>query len=1196
MEQGSIAKSIFDRAKLPNDVLIRIWNLADTEQRGKLSETEFIIAMHLLASFRSGAMRALPNNLPAGFYEAAARRGAPSRPGSGSRPVSEVSSISAIPRQFSGSGAPRTSSPLARQPYNAPNLPAQTTGAVSDWAIPPQDKAQYDAQFNRLDSNKQGFLGGEQAVAFFSNSRLSENDLAQIWDLSDITQTGQLNQDEFAVAMHLIRQQLSSREPLPASLPSNLIPPRMRQQVATPQASQAPSAAPPSKPKSAVEDLFGLDALTAPAPQVPQSTGGSSSAAAAPSAPSAPQSTSSPSPQQPSTHFKPFVPSSSFGQSLNTPQATGTAGTSQSSQQARAPADDDLLGDTDPEVNKRFTNETTDLANLSNQVNNLTNQMREVQNKQTTSKQELSQVANQKRDFESRLSQLRSAYEQEARELKSLQDRLTTAKGETAKLQQDLAMTQHSYQTLQEQKQQMLTGLEADQKENASLKERIAQVYKETNQIKPQIEKMRSEARQQKGLVAINKKQLSTAESEREKARAELSGATSEYNEATKELEDSKRNLEASHATLQNAVASPPPSTSSMNPFFRRTTSTISDRATTQSPFATQPVGSPNHSAFDSFFGSAMEDSRPFTPISDKQTAEAPKTPQPLSESKPSEELSQPQRKEEPPRFPSASQPPPPPPHSRQMTPSSLPLRESAQRAPSSTSSVGVIPPASQFGELSEASTPTKDRAAAAATATPRTESSPTQSQPEAEGVTAKEIHAPQTTTPHEPPSAPPDIPGAFPSDETPAETPVGPAQQEAFSSSPFGNGIKDPPQGREAATRNAFDTTFSGYEGKGKASINSSAFGGSKETDNSEFPPIQEFGDDDDDDSDSEEEKGHGFEDDFTPPAATGVRTEATPGPSGSEPPRPPLSRGVSSTSQLPTPGAQKSPPPYGEAVSSPSEEGAPRDANQFAAEYSGLLPSREDPTASPHLHSVESGPGSSGGIETIPTASVTAVDNTPGTRQQSQPPVPPKNAIDDFDSAFGDLSEAQTADDKGDEEFGSSAREGFDDFNPTFDSPAPSQAHSKAPTLDNSGFADFESNFSAPSQSISASAAGAPTRAGPTKDEWDAMFAGFGSGDASTSAAHQTNGDAATAGGAQKSDGFLDVFSVPESSTAASAQQKPPLNRAISATTEHDDPILKRLTGMGYSRDVSVAALEKFDYNLDKVGFPRLLSKVPF
>jgi epidermal growth factor receptor substrate 15 len=46
------------------------------------------------------------------------------------------------------------------------------------------------------------------------------------------------------------------------------------------------------------------------------------------------------------------------------------------------------------------------------------------------------------------------------------------------------------------------------------------------------------------------------------------------------------------------------------------------------------------------------------------------------------------------------------------------------------------------------------------------------------------------------------------------------------------------------------------------------------------------------------------------------------------------------------------------------------------------------------------------------------------------------------------------------------------------------------------------------------------------------------------------------------------------------------PQLGRAISSGTEHDDPILKKLTAMGYNRGEALNALEKFDYDINKVN----------
>lgn len=39
------------------------------------------------------------------------------------------------------------------------------------------------------------------------------------------------------------------------------------------------------------------------------------------------------------------------------------------------------------------------------------------------------------------------------------------------------------------------------------------------------------------------------------------------------------------------------------------------------------------------------------------------------------------------------------------------------------------------------------------------------------------------------------------------------------------------------------------------------------------------------------------------------------------------------------------------------------------------------------------------------------------------------------------------------------------------------------------------------------------------------------------------------------------------------------------MTSETKDDDPILRNLTGMGYSRTDALAALEKYDYNLERV-----------
>ncbi|KAH7321234.1 hypothetical protein B0I35DRAFT_450653 [Stachybotrys elegans] len=583
---GEQARQIFDKSGLTNDVLGRIWELSDTEQRGALVQTEFVIAMHLLTSMKTGTLRALPNVLPAALYEAATMRGAMAAP----RQSPNNTGLSAIPRQMSGSTQPRTSSPLGQAP-----MAPQTTGLANDWAVSPADKARFDQIYNDLDKAGKGFITGEEAVPFLSKSELPEDTLAQIWDFADFSSQGHLTREGFAVAMYLIRQLRSSRTTtLPTVLPPNLIPPSVRSQQARAQAANSGFAPPPvapqpppPAPKSALDDLFGLESGTpspAPAPAQPlthMSTGGSNAHDPFAGGPGVLTPSSPVRPSPTGNTFKPFVPSSSFGRGLTT-HTTGDQGG----------ASEDLLADNDPEASKKITGETAELANLSSQIGSLSKQTQDVQAKRTATQNELNQTNSQKQNFEQRLAQLRTLYEKEAQDTHALEEQLRNARNDTKKLQSDCMSLEGQYKDIRNQHQQVLAALQADQQENAKLRESIRAVNAEIAQLKPQIEKLKSEARQQKGLVAINKKQLSTTEGERDKHKSEVE-------ELAKSNAELFRQANTSSPVSSDQVASPAGSTASgNNPFFKRTASTDILGA-----FASPPARTFSDKSFDDVFG-----------------------------------------------------------------------------------------------------------------------------------------------------------------------------------------------------------------------------------------------------------------------------------------------------------------------------------------------------------------------------------------------------------------------------------------------------------------------------------------------------------------------------------------------------------------------------------------------------------------
>lgn len=1275
--------------------------------------TEFIIAMHLLASYKNGSMRALPQILPPGLYEAAARRGVP-RQMTGSRPTSDGAAASAIPRQFTGSGFSSQPASPARATFQ------QATPTGDGWAVTAQDKAQFDQIYAGLDTQNRGAITGEQAVQFFSNSRLPEEALAQIWDLADINSQGRLTRDEFAVAMYLIRQQRSKRDGrdvLPQSLPPNLIPPSMRRQPIAPQQPTAPAfdnAANISQPKSASEDLFGLDAFSsspppAAAPTQPKDIGNSAYIAPSPREEVLPAPQQKQSQQQQALHFKPFIPSSTFGQTMMTPQGTGTSSTASPTsqdrglpqQQKQLTAMDDLLGDNDPEVSKRLTSETSELANLSNQVSTLSGQMQEVKTKRDSTEQNLSQAQAQKRDFEGRLGQLRSAYEQEVREVHALEERLTASRNETRKLQQDMALIEGTHQDLQNQHRQMGEALNTDQNENAALKHRISQSNAQIAEMKPQSEKMRSDARQQKGLVAINKKQLATNEAELEKIKAELAESAREHEEAKRELEQSQRDLEAASQAVSQArsppsavpaavasppaqIASPTPSVASMNPFFRQTSNAAGTERGNTSSFTSQSVASPNHNAFDSFFGPPQGQPSGPPPSTSFRRSETPtnsrELPTQMTGSTDGPGIQTPSASPPPSNFsdsPQVRNEPPAPPQSRQITSSFLPLRPQAVRADSETSSTRANPPRSRVGGFE---TPTERPATSTESPIPESpkqhfeeaarasQSEPRQITPSSSQYTpsasTEGLRQQEATVPHPLhtssglPSAAAEIPGAFPG----ADTPPGesPSVYQDATTGPYGSSKLDPRvdstsrdsadmastsgndpfamSGNERhspmAAKDDFDSAFAGFGSDDREApehtngVTSNGFSSEAPKPQREFPPIQELEADDESDSDDD----HGFDDHFT--AASANRTiESGPNQAlqnlpvsnegGLAPVRPPFNTVDSDRSQLPTPGAQASPPTYDSTMGSEAP-GHRKESNQFPAEYSGLLPSRNDPTSPiisppPQSNNVASAAGIDRGLNFFgndtpehaaghatfgssftqdhspmspgaSTAAPYAYTQSPPQIQQPQaqafaPAVPPKAPADEFDAEFADLDEAKEAEDEGDPDIGSSGRTDFDDFNPVFDSPSASRhtAQSTASTFGPSeSFSDFGSSQTNVGVGMGASSQQKAPQETPSHD-WDAIFAGL---DTPQNNGVQADPEPRDFSSSVQSPGSGEPNILGKGIANSKAIGTPNLKRVATEDTATDDPILKNLMEMGYGRTESLQTLERFDYNLDKVS----------
>ncbi|XP_075779517.1 intersectin-2 isoform X2 [Pelodiscus sinensis] len=96
-------------------------------------------------------------------------------------------------------------------------FPAAMNGGPNMWAITSEERAKHDKQFDSLKPIG-GYITGDQARTFFLQSGLPSSVLAEIWALADLNKDGKMDQQEFSIAMKLIKLKLQGLQ-LPMVLP-----------------------------------------------------------------------------------------------------------------------------------------------------------------------------------------------------------------------------------------------------------------------------------------------------------------------------------------------------------------------------------------------------------------------------------------------------------------------------------------------------------------------------------------------------------------------------------------------------------------------------------------------------------------------------------------------------------------------------------------------------------------------------------------------------------------------------------------------------------------------------------------------------------------------------------------------------------------------------------------------------------------
>ena len=396
-------------------------------------------------------------------------------------------------------------------------------------------------------------MEGQAAVPFFMQSGLDEATLAHVWDLSDITQSGSLTRDEFAVAMHLINLKLTGND-LPQELPTNLIPPSLRGQN-LPQAVNPQETDTQKDLFSLMEDDIDLPVSTASAFAKP---------AIAPPAAVAPTSTTTTSRGAFDSAFD-----DDFGGN-----ASATSGFT-----SPKPATSSIVGALSPVPTGTSANGVRSAQPFGDASADAANQRLALESTQKsltgleTSKADLTKSnaadAHSIEDLRTRLETVRMRHQTESEAVKALQERQKAQSAELNRLRQESVHEESELSRLKAEKDEIEQALMKDREDVREMKSVVAERTKAREALKAEIEKLKKDARQQKGLVAIGKKQLSQADSDLQKAQDELNVAREEENAQEHATHGEVPVTSPQVNPSREAALSPAASIRSTNPFDR---------------------------------------------------------------------------------------------------------------------------------------------------------------------------------------------------------------------------------------------------------------------------------------------------------------------------------------------------------------------------------------------------------------------------------------------------------------------------------------------------------------------------------------------------------------------------------------------------------------------------------------------------
>ena len=185
----------------------------------------------------------------------------------------------------------------------------------------------------------------------------------------------------------------------------------------------------------------------------------------------------------------------------------------------------DLLGDDCTEAPRDVPDNSAEIGNKQTQLANTNKSVSDLEKTRGDLEKSTASSAAQLEELESMLSAARVKHEAESKAVVDLRIRVGEQTAKLKQLNGDVISAESDLTAMKMEKDELEQALLRDKEEVRGLQKKMKEMDDEKAALKGILEKLKKDARQQKGMVTIAKKQLSTAEGSRDEVQQEVQQA-----------------------------------------------------------------------------------------------------------------------------------------------------------------------------------------------------------------------------------------------------------------------------------------------------------------------------------------------------------------------------------------------------------------------------------------------------------------------------------------------------------------------------------------------------------------------------------------------------------------------------------------------------------------------------------------------